>query len=668
MLSRIENILQSIIDSSEYDGPVQSRIEQLLLDVKSVISTGGGGGVTEATVTTMIASSINALIDGAPDEYNTLGKIAAKLLLTDEQIQTITEQVNNRYTKEETNELVSKIPKFSIEVVSTLPTKNISTTTVYLKTGSKSDPDNIYDEYIYVKSKWELLGSQKIDLSGYVTTDTMNAALKNKLDKSGGTLTGALTTKDVKINGDVRHKNSYSRKVLGRLDAGTVYNDLEPIYKDGSYHRLWRLRFTKDIQLAGMIKINLSGSYNTINTQGTMSKTINVSIYQSTIYSNIGYYDGLSYLTEQEFRISEFIWNDTEKVWEILIWQQNLTSNCTPTITIENISITPDSFLKITALPVELTQMTSYTAPKASLTGGDKVVNWTDTPVFETPYGKEVATTDLATTSANGLMSTDDKKKLYATTESIATNIINTSKIPSTTAYGITRTVYPDGKVSFNGTSTLTNDFFLVLMASRPLTSGKYRFTPNGTAISGTVPTVYQLYKNGKYLKGIDPSKVITIDTDGTYGIGAVIKSKATINTEFYPMLESGSDAHNYVQYTGDTGTLNGDLAALASKFNDPGFASISPGSDVVSGSISYKQSNLIINIIGKNIKVLNAAKTVSIGTIESSQCPQVDTKVPTNIANVFVNISTSGTISLEHTTGTLSTSDSYTFSVTYLI
>ena len=68
MLSRIENILQSIVDSSEYDGPVQSRIEQLLLDIKSVISAGGSGGVT------------------------------------DEQIRTITEHVNDIYTKEETNE------------------------------------------------------------------------------------------------------------------------------------------------------------------------------------------------------------------------------------------------------------------------------------------------------------------------------------------------------------------------------------------------------------------------------------------------------------------------------------------------------------------------------------------------------------------------------------
>lgn len=249
----------------------------------------------------------------------------------------------------------------------------------------------------------------------------------------------------------------------------------------------------------------------------------------------------------------------------------------------------------------------------------------------------------------------------------IATNLIDTSKITSTTAYGVTRTVYPDGKVSFNGTSTLNSDYFLVLMASRPLTAGNYRFTPNGTAISGVVPTTYQLYKDNKYLKGINPSKVITIDTDGTYGIGAVIKSKATINTEFYPMLELGLDAHNYVRYTGDTGTLNGDLAALASKFNDPDWTSVSIGSDVTSGSLEYKQFNALTNVVGKNIQVLNAVKTVSIGSLSVNQRPRVTIRIPTDTINVFVIITTDGTISLQHTTGTLSTSASYTFSATYL-
>ena len=42
--SRVENILQSIIDGTEYTDPPQSRNEDLLLQVKEVIEEGGGGG------------------------------------------------------------------------------------------------------------------------------------------------------------------------------------------------------------------------------------------------------------------------------------------------------------------------------------------------------------------------------------------------------------------------------------------------------------------------------------------------------------------------------------------------------------------------------------------------------------------------------------------------
>lgn len=68
---------------------------------------------------------------------------------------------------EEVEELASKLPKFSIEVVAELPTENISDTTVYLIPSSSSTSGNLYDEYIYVNKKWELLGSQSVDLSGY---------------------------------------------------------------------------------------------------------------------------------------------------------------------------------------------------------------------------------------------------------------------------------------------------------------------------------------------------------------------------------------------------------------------------------------------------------------------------------------------------------------------
>lgn len=73
-----------------------------------------------------------------------------------DKIQEITENINSGSTT----------PKFNIKVVDKLPTTNISETTIYLlRTGEEED--NMYSEYIYVNDDWELLGTQKLDLSNY---------------------------------------------------------------------------------------------------------------------------------------------------------------------------------------------------------------------------------------------------------------------------------------------------------------------------------------------------------------------------------------------------------------------------------------------------------------------------------------------------------------------
>lgn len=658
MLSRIENILQSIVDSSEYDGPVQSRIEQLLLDIKSVISAGGSGGVTEATVSTMIITAINSLIDSAPDEYNTLGEIAAHLLLTDEQIRTITEQVNDRYTKEETNKLVSKIPKFTIEVVTSLPTENISTTTVYLKTGSKSDPYNIYDEYIYVKSKWELLGSQTIDLSGYVTTDAMNTELSKKLDKSGGTLTGKLTTQDVNVNGTVSQNNVYSRKILGKLDIGAIYDDLDSKYKDGTYHRMWRIRLKPNQNGGGRIKVTLKSSWARFNAIGVMSKIINYEIHDTIIYNNVGYYDSLGYFTEQDFRISEFIWNDAENAWEILIWQKNLLGNNPPLVMLEFFGIVND----VTVLPVELTQMTSYTTSYGSKTSFDKVVNWEDTPVFETPYGKEIATTDIATSSTNGLMSKDDKKKLdgmaaivvddsisttstnaiqnkavglkfqgvdseisvinsvlNSTVDEIETivneygskNLVDTSLIPSAIAIGggVTRKNNGDGSITYSGTPTVTNAIYLPLMEEQNLGKGTYIFTPNPMT---SATYTYQIYKNGSYWNNFVETQTIEITEAGKYSFGIGIRSKSISNT-FKPMLRYASIKDDtYVPYA----MTNRELTE---KVADTGW--------ITKGNLKYRKSGYIVALQG-TVTPSDSTMSIALGTLPENCRPSQDINI----------------------------------------
>lgn len=86
------------------------------------------------------------------------------------------------YTQAEVNALVGAIPKFAIKVVDALPTTNISTTTVYLLRTSTTETGNLYTEYIYAEVstgtyQWEMLGTQTLDLSDYITTSDLNTAL-----------------------------------------------------------------------------------------------------------------------------------------------------------------------------------------------------------------------------------------------------------------------------------------------------------------------------------------------------------------------------------------------------------------------------------------------------------------------------------------------------------
>ena len=117
----------------------------------------------------------------------------------------------NYYTKSEVNSHISSIPKFATAVVTDLPTSNISNTTIYLKkTGD--DTQNLYTEYIYVNSKWEQLGTQKLDLSGYLTkTDASNTylgktatATKATSDDNGNNIRGTYLKGTISYNNTTR--------------------------------------------------------------------------------------------------------------------------------------------------------------------------------------------------------------------------------------------------------------------------------------------------------------------------------------------------------------------------------------------------------------------------------------------------------------------------------
>ena len=88
------------------------------------------------------------------------------------------------------NQQIGAIDKLKKSIVSALPSSSIDTNTIYLVPKSSTESGNYYDEYMYINSKWELIGNSKTDMTGFVKKQTyQNPALTT----SGGVVTWTVT-------------------------------------------------------------------------------------------------------------------------------------------------------------------------------------------------------------------------------------------------------------------------------------------------------------------------------------------------------------------------------------------------------------------------------------------------------------------------------------------
>lgn len=123
---------------------------------------------------------------------------------------------NETYSKIEVDQMISVIPKFAIQVVDSLPTTEISPTTIYLlRTGTESA--NVFTEYIYINGSWEKLGTQKLDLSGYSTTEQMNQVISSAINALETTMNAALAGKVDKAEGKGLSTNDYTNEEKQKL-------------------------------------------------------------------------------------------------------------------------------------------------------------------------------------------------------------------------------------------------------------------------------------------------------------------------------------------------------------------------------------------------------------------------------------------------------------------
>ena len=121
------------------------------------------------------------------------------------------------YTKSEVDALIATIPRFKVEVVVSLPTHDISTTTLYLVPSQDPETRNVYDEFIYVNNTWEQVGSTAVDMSNYYT--------KSEVD---GKIFFNILTADVVIPDDSEINP------LSGLTTGWYYTGTHKVYFENS--------------------------------------------------------------------------------------------------------------------------------------------------------------------------------------------------------------------------------------------------------------------------------------------------------------------------------------------------------------------------------------------------------------------------------------------------
>lgn len=174
----------------------------------SSLSTTSENGVQNKVITNALNGKQNTLVQGsgitidttdpthpqisANIDYTNLINKPTKLsdFTNDENF--ITNTANNlsnyylkteTYTQSEVNDLISQLASLSVDIVETLPTTDISTTTIYLI--NVPDTTN-YAQWMYINNAWANIGSTSVDLSNYYTKTQTDTLLADKVDKVSG--------------------------------------------------------------------------------------------------------------------------------------------------------------------------------------------------------------------------------------------------------------------------------------------------------------------------------------------------------------------------------------------------------------------------------------------------------------------------------------------------
>lgn len=168
--------------SATSENGVQNKVITAALNGKQNVLTAGTGVSIDNT------DPANPTISANVDYTNLVNKPTKLSDFTNDQ-GFIDNTVNNltnyylktqTYTQTEVNDLISHLASLTVEIVETLPTQDISTTTIYLVNVPGTTN---YAQWMYINNTWSNIGNTSVDLTNYYTKTQTDALLDSKVDK-----------------------------------------------------------------------------------------------------------------------------------------------------------------------------------------------------------------------------------------------------------------------------------------------------------------------------------------------------------------------------------------------------------------------------------------------------------------------------------------------------
>ena len=121
---------------------------------------------------------------------------------------TLTQRVNNTYTKEETNAQIAAAAHLKREIVEELPAvENAKENIIYMVSNGLTDNDNKYYEYIFINGVFEPVGTWEVNLEDYATKEEVNSTVTS-INNSLNTINQKI--QNVESNAEHNYINSVS--------------------------------------------------------------------------------------------------------------------------------------------------------------------------------------------------------------------------------------------------------------------------------------------------------------------------------------------------------------------------------------------------------------------------------------------------------------------------